>query len=377
MSLVNKSKSVFALSAVCMMSSSIALSDEPSYEFGLGIPYYNFESGFNLDDKVGLRGLVGLRTGRLQFELDLDTVSTDHDDGSEVDIQQIYGNILFFGELIGNLDPFISAGWGQADFTAGDYDEETTVANIGAGFKYYLGDKFAVRPSINYFFPTEFDDSYATVALTFSYLTGGGRATKTNAAPAAASPSKPSDADNDGIIDAQDRCPNTPAGVLVNGYGCPMDSDNDGIYDYQDKCANTQANIKVDDKGCPLKLEKTVEIELKVNFDSNSDIVKPEYYAEIRQVADFLSQYAGTNVVIEGHTDTMGASAYNKSLSQRRADAVANVLISRFQVKASRVTAMGYGEERPIADESTREGLIANRRVVAKVSATVETLKAN
>ncbi|MBX2857134.1 MAG: OmpA family protein [Cellvibrionaceae bacterium] len=377
MSLVYKSKGMLAFGAACMMSSPIALAEDKSYEFGLGIPYYNFDSGFDLDDEFGLRGLVGMRTGRLQFELDFDTVSTERTSEDDVDLQQVYGNVLVFGETIGNFDPFISAGWGQLDYTEGDYDEETTVSNIGAGFKYYLGDSFAVRPSINYFFPTEFDDNYATVAVTFSYFTGGRKVGKTHSASKAEPVSVPKDADNDGIIDSKDRCQNTPAGVLVNGYGCPMDSDNDGIYDYQDECANTPANIKVDDKGCPLKLEKTIEIELKVNFDSNSDIVKPQYYPEIQQVAEFLSQYAGTAVVIEGHTDTMGAASYNKSLSQKRADAVANVLTSRFNVESSRVTAVGYGEEQPIADESTRQGLIANRRVVAKVSTKVEALQAN
>ena len=375
MSFISKSKMAIALGASCVFSSSVALAEKTHYEFGIGVPYFNFESGFNLDDEAGLRGLVGMRTGRLQFELDIDSVSSKINGGPDMDIQQVYGNVLFFGKPIGKLDPYISAGWGQADFTSNDYDEETTVSNIGAGFKYYVADNFAVRPSVNVFFPTEFEDSYATFALTFSYLTGYSK--KSAPAPVKAPVTKPGDADNDGIIDAEDQCQNTPAGVLVNGYGCPMDSDGDGVYDFQDKCASTPANVKVDGKGCPLTLEKTVEINLKVNFDSNSDVVKPQYFSEIKRVADFLSQYAGTNVVIEGHTDTMGAAAYNKALSQKRADAVAKVLVSRFNVSASRVTAIGYGEEQPIADESTREGLIANRRVVAKVSAKVETLQTN
>jgi len=92
-------------------------------------------------------------------------------------------------------------------------------------------------------------------------------------------------------------------------------------------------------------------------------------------VAEFLQQYVGTSVVIEGHTDTSGSASYNKNLSQRRADAVAAVLVQQMGVSQARVSAMGYGEEQPIADESTATGREANRRVVAKVSAKVESME--
>jgi Outer membrane protein and related peptidoglycan-associated (lipo)proteins len=124
-----------------------------------------------------------------------------------------------------------------------------------------------------------------------------------------------------------------------------------------------------------VKLSETVSIDLNVNFDSNSDVVKPAYYGEIGRVAEFLQQYVGTSVVIEGHTDTSGSASYNKNLSQRRADSVAAVLVQQMGVSQARVSAMGYGEEQPIADESTATGREANRRVVAKVSAKVESME--
>jgi OOP family OmpA-OmpF porin len=60
------------------------------------------------------------------------------------------------------------------------------------------------------------------------------------------------DSDGDGVPDSQDRCPDTPAGVKVDDFGCPLDSDGDGVPDYLDKCSNTPAGVKVDASGCPL-----------------------------------------------------------------------------------------------------------------------------
>ncbi|MNJ02860.1 Outer membrane porin F precursor [compost metagenome] len=72
--------------------------------------------------------------------------------------------------------------------------------------------------------------------------------------------------------------------------------------------------------------------------------------------------------MVEGHTDSVGPDAYNQKLSQRRADAVKQVLVQD-GVEASRVSSVGYGESRPVADNSTAEGRAVNRRVEAQVEA--------
>jgi OOP family OmpA-OmpF porin len=185
-------------------------------------------------------------------------------------------------------------------------------------------------------------------------------------------PAKPADADMDGVVDSADRCPGTPDGVSVDAAGCPLDSDGDGVYDYQDQCPDTKASLKVDEKGCPMALTESVSIDLTVTFDNNSEVVKESFFEEIKSVADFMNQYEGTSVVIEGHTDDRGSAEYNRNLSDRRAKAVAKVLVERFGIDSSRVSAIGYGEAQPIASNDTAEGRVTNRRVVAKVSSQVE-----
>ena len=106
-------------------------------------------------------------------------------------------------------------------------------------------------------------------------------------------------------------------------------------------------------------------IELRVEFDTNKSFVKPAYHERIKEVADYMKRHSEVDAVIEGHTDSRGSDAYNQSLSQRRADSVRQYLIDKLGVSASRLTAKGYGESKPLADNNTAEGRQRNRRVIA------------
>ena len=83
----------------------------------------------------------------------------------------------------------------------------------------------------------------------------------------------------------------------------------------------------------------------------------------IAEMGEFLQRHPDISIRVEGHTDDSGPAAYNKSLSQRRADAVRTVLIEQYNIDGSRVEAVGVGEEDPIADNSTLPGRKQNRRV--------------
>ncbi len=109
-----------------------------------------------------------------------------------------------------------------------------------------------------------------------------------------------------------------------------------------------------------------------MKFDFDRQVVKPESYADIRDVAEFMKQFPQTTTVVEGHTDSVGTEAYNQSLSERRAMAVREVLVSEFGIQSGRVDAIGFGEARPVADNDSEEGRAINRRVEAVVEARVE-----
>ncbi|AXK56551.1 OmpA family protein [Pseudomonas protegens] len=114
---------------------------------------------------------------------------------------------------------------------------------------------------------------------------------------------------------------------------------------------------------------EVVRVELDVKFDFDKSVVKPNSYADIKNLADFMNQYPQTTTVVEGHTDSVGPDAYNQKLSERRANAVKQVLVNQYGVGANRVQSVGYGESRPVADNATEAGRAVNRRVEASVEA--------
>jgi Outer membrane protein and related peptidoglycan-associated (lipo)proteins len=123
----------------------------------------------------------------------------------------------------------------------------------------------------------------------------------------------------------------------------------------------------------PPFMEK-VTIRLNVEFDTAKSVVKEKYRDDIKKVADFMKTYPETKAVIEGHTDNVDIHKEperNMRLSQTRADIVRQYLIDNFGIDASRLTAVGYGPERPIASNDTKEGRQKNRRI----DAVIETMR--
>jgi outer membrane protein OmpA-like peptidoglycan-associated protein len=173
----------------------------------------------------------------------------------------------------------------------------------------------------------------------------------------------PSDADRDGVSNARDACPDTPAGTRVDRFGCALDSDGDGVTDDSDLCPATVAGMTVDVKGCTsLFQEGQPLILLGVNFETGKAVLLPESQGILDQVAQSLVDNPGVSVEVGGHTDNTGTRETNVRLSQARADAVRDYLIGK-GVDDGRITAKGYGQEKPVADNATAVGRGANRRV--------------
>jgi len=172
----------------------------------------------------------------------------------------------------------------------------------------------------------------------------------------------PADSDTDGVPDNRDRCPRTPAGVDVDGRGCALDGDRDGVADYLDQCAGTPADVNVDEIGCPIKDEVVLTINrLGFDFDS-AELDRSSKAALDRAVAVIKSHSEAVNLNVVGHTDSRGDEAYNQKLSERRADAVVDYLVSK-GVSRSSLSSSGKGESEPMASNDTEDGRAQNRRV--------------
>lgn len=358
--------SFFAMLCALALNSGANAESREGPELGAGLSKIFFDSD-PIEDEFGALIFVGYRyDGPWGFDANLSRHETETESGDDVKLHQLSLRGLYHFNAGGTVEPYLSAGMGRMLLDGADLDDSILIG-AGAGLKAHFSENWMFRPDIFISNLEDFDDPSVLVSLSLARSFGASSKPK---APAML------DQDKDGVPDGRDNCPNTPRGAPVDAMGCALDSDGDGVADYLDQCPNTEAKLKVDDKGCGLQLSETVSIDLKVNFASNSDVVQAQYFAEIKRVSDFMAQYKDTVVVIEGHTDTTGSASYNKDLSQRRANAVAKVLADEFNVGQSRISAVGYGEEQPIADESTQAGLLANRRVVAKISTEVNSMQA-
>lgn len=105
-----------------------------------------------------------------------------------------------------------------------------------------------------------------------------------------------------------------------------------------------------------------------IRFEIDKDDILREEKEKLAVLTTFMNEYPDTTAVIEGHTDDVGTDEYNMKLSQRRADSVVNYMVGNNHIAASRLSAVGYGETRPLADNATEEGKRLNRRINAVIA---------
>ena len=204
------------------------------------------------------------------------------------------------------------------------------------------------------------------------------------------------DTDKDGVADLDDTCPNTKAGYTVDARGCTIDSDQDGLVDEEDACPEKAGplalkgcpdtdgdgvadnedrcpNVKgtIANKGCPemavADVARITNIASRIFFETNSDKLKVASLAQLDELAEIMKRYKEANLIIEGHADSQGDDAFNLTLSQKRTESVKEYLMGK-GIMESRLTAIGYGESQPIADNQTALGRAKNRRVALKTS---------
>ena len=360
--------------AVLSLSAVASVATASDFELGIGVPYYAFDNELELKDKAGINVYGGYRFDKpFGLELSYSQVSTEVDGlGTDVDLEDLRLDGLWYLTDEGGILPYAALGVGlltleQEGISADDDSEESV--NFGLGVKTHLGKRLRARIDGRWLHGLDSHTDHSVITLGLGYVFGASAKAPKVIASAFV------DADKDGVEDGVDQCLSTPAGVNVDAKGCALDTDRDGVADHLDKCVDTDSKHKVDATGCAVVLTEDVSIDLKVKFASGSDVVDAAYFNEIRGVARFMEQYANSEVVIEGHTDTSGSAAYNKKLSQKRANAVASLLTEQYGIDVNRVKAVGYGEEQPLVEEKTPADHAANRRVVAKVSAQKEVVE--
>jgi OOP family OmpA-OmpF porin len=202
------------------------------------------------------------------------------------------------------------------------------------------------------------------------------------------------DGDQDGVIDKNDECPYTPLGTEVDAVGCSLDDDKDGVANSIDQCPNTPLGTEVDETGCEIINDQDGDGVLdeadqcpdtpagtavnSIGCDENIAIVLDGVFFEYKSFdltadsQEILNQVASklvaadAEVLVAGHTDSVGGNAYNIKLSDKRAASVKDYLVSQ-GVPADKVSSQGFGEDNPIASNETDAGRAQNRRVEMQI----------
>jgi len=362
--------------------------------------------GYHSPDKGDAGAYVGLAAG-LKIA---PAVAIEAEYGKASDAKLLNANMLVSPEswATSTLSPYVLAGFGQQDldYMMGKTKISTTdtVMNLGGGVVYGLSDVLSLRAELRGIHNSDKSMTDYLVLTGLQYGFGGKQEQVAEyVAPQEPVNVVPADTDGDGVVDANDRCPNTPAGwevsvdgcpldsdrdrvpnsidecpntpsgMQVGANGCPLDEDKDGVTDSKDKCPGTAVNVIVDDKGCAKTVTKEVKEAIKeqinIVFDSSKSIIKPEFKGEVAKISDLAKANGNAFITIEGHTDASGNPANNKALSLARATAVMNMLISDYGIPATRVSAVGFGSSKPVADNTTAESKAKNRRVIAVLTA--------
>ena len=287
---------------------------------------YFTDSYRNMDDGNLYGGSVGyFLTDDVSLNLSYgEYKSLNHDSIPGEKSKKAYGSltaldaVYHFSTPGVGLRPYISAGMGHQSLSQRNSDrsgrDRTTFANIGAGAKYYFTENLFAKASLDGVHGFDNHQSEWMAGLAVGVNFGGSPAV-------AAAP----------VVE--------PEPVV-----------------YEEEYVEPE----------------TVRVELDAKFDFDKAVVKQDSYSDIENLAEFMKQFPQTTTTVEGHTDSTGNAAYNQKLSERRAAAVRDVLVNQYGVEVERINSVGYGEERPVADNATREGRAINRRVEAAVEAQVQ-----
>lgn len=371
-----------------LMLGTVAMATDYNYEITPLIGYNIAEGNIDVDDYAVFGGEFQYNgfDSVIKPELSLLYSNADYDTGSaDTDVWRVAVNGVYeYGER-DSFVPFAKAGLGYENMSD-PYKNITGNTNspfldLGVGAKIPLTEMIALKLEAIYMLKyndARYDNNLAVLAgLNIAF---GEKAQKTapvvTASAVVAEPiPEPApvvvaapvvvdgDDDKDGVLNSADKCPTTSAGVAVDANGCMIDNDTDkdGVLNANDICPNTPMGEAVNSDGCPEK------ITLKINFENNSAEVASSSFEIVQKYADFLTKYTSYSSNIVGYTDSRGSENYNQKLSEKRANAVKDMLLEK-GVPSDRLSSEGKGEANPVADNKTAEGRAENRRIEAELT---------
>jgi OOP family OmpA-OmpF porin len=179
------------------------------------------------------------------------------------------------------------------------------------------------------------------------------------------------DTDADSFLDPDDNCIDVPG---VEAYkGCPIpDTDGDKFLDPDDTCVNEPETVNgyEDRDGCPDEVPEEVVrftgVIAGIQFDTNKATIKKSSFKTLDAAVEVLAKFPSVSVEISGHTDDRGERPHNLELSQNRANAVRDYLVSK-GIDAGRIRTRGAGPDEPIDVNTTKAGRAKNRRIEFKI----------
>jgi OmpA-OmpF porin, OOP family len=303
------------------------------------LPTVGLRLGYNFTKYIGIEGYANY--GKSEWKL---FVSKPTVDVLGYGVDCIF-NLMPNSKLV----PFLAIGVGGIHYSHGSEDttddrRDKFTADYGYGLKYYLTDNFAFRLDIRHVMPFDNMHNNMLVSGGLNFAFGGAKPAPVYSAPA-------------------------PEPEPVMEQAKPQEEAAPVV---EEKPQEAAAPIVEEVKAQPQtrvaqEIEEKGRATLEVLFDTNKATIKKNYAKDVDSLADVMKKHPDLNVTIEGHTDNVGKAAYNKKLSQKRADAVKKYMVTKGGIDAKRLKAVGYGLEKPVASNKTKAGRAKNRRVEAAV----------
>ncbi|WP_194756432.1 OmpA family protein [Aliidiomarina indica] len=299
-----------------------------------GAPF-NLDSSFNTP-QPGLEFSVPL-TNRISIRSYVDYVEASVDGASSTSYGRLMGTDLLFHV---NQNFYLGLGMGQAKV---QFHRDRMYRGT-VGYMRDINDRWFWRAEYALATSSDFDDQQIVGAVNYRIGNSGPLLTNWRTRD------------------------DVPPVVEEDPIDRTTDSDGDGVPDYRDECPGTPRGHVVDERGCTVYTTEQVTQELRVGFAFDSARVTTDYRGDIRRLADFMKEHSDTEVTLHGHTDLIGTAQYNQDLSERRARAVADILVNEHGINRSRIRTVGHGMSQPIVNEISLPANARNRRTEARLS---------